>query len=267
MPRPVEPVGGTPDPATGTPSGGGTTTTTPSNPDYSTLFAAFGMPASMITQINNLMAQLISSGMDSTTAYDTIIGEIRGGAIGGNYMNGESWYQYTYAGIQYGMATGLLDSSNPEASYRAYVNSVNNYYKEYLGRDATTAEITAALKGGLTDTTIGAQLKGQSYANAYSTGDSNAYGYSWNALLGAFGGMPAGEKQLTAAQSLAIGESQTGYSTTLGDQLSKQLQTATARLENIFRGTLAGPADLQKTGAGLKAPSLAAQVTPDTGPI
>jgi hypothetical protein len=225
------------------------------------------MPTSMIVQINQLMAQLISSGMDSTTAYDTIIGEIRGGAIGANYNNGMSWYQYTYAGIQGGMASGLLDSGNPEASYRAYVNEVNNYYEEYLGRSATTAEIEAYLNGGVSGSTVGSQLKGQSYANAYATGDSNAYGYSWNALLGSFGGLPSGEKQLTTTQANAIGESETGYSTPLGDQLAAQLQSATRRLQTIFQGTLATPADLQKTGAGLKAPSLAAQVTPDTGPI
>lgn len=219
----------------------------------------------MIKQINNLMAKLISSGMQSTDAYDIIVGEIRSGSIGGNYQNGMSWYQYTYSGIQYGMSTGLLDSSAPEASYRDYVNSVNNYYKEFFGRDATSAEIVNYLQNGLTATTVGAQLKGQSFANAYSNSDANAAGYSWNALLEAYGNV--GAKGLTDAQKTAIGESETGYSTPVGDQLAKQLQTAYTRLQHIFSGTLAGPADLQKGSAGLKAPSLAGEVTPDTGPI
>lgn len=266
------------DPGNTQPAPGGSTSSTSSTSssssggggtDYSALFAAFGMPQQMIQQINNLMAKLISSGMDATTAYDDIIAEIRGGQIGGNYQNGQSWYQVTYAGIQYGMATGLLDSSNPEASYRDYVNAINNYYKEYFGRDATSAEIVAYLQGGLSVTTVGQQLKGQSYANAYSNSDANAQGYSWNALLGAFGNLPNGEKSLSSDEATAIGESMTGYSTPLGDQLAKQLQTATLRLQTIFKGTLAAPADLQKGGAGLKAPSLGTGPTgvTDTGPI
>jgi hypothetical protein len=256
-----------PDSTGGSSGGSSGGSTTP--PDYSQLFAAFGMTQQMITQINNLMAQLISSGMDDTTAYDTIVGEIRGGQIGANYNSGMSWYQYTYGGIQYGMATGLLDSSNPEASYRQYVNTVNQYYQEYLGRDATRDEVINWLQGGTDASRVQAQLKGQSYANAYASSDSNAQGYSWNALLGAFGQLPNGEKQLSDQEKLALGESMTGYSTTLGDQLQKQLQTATARLQTIFRGTLATPADLQKTGAGLRAPSLSAGPTgtTDTGPI
>lgn len=234
--------------------------------DYSALFSAFGMPPRMIKEINRLMAQLITSGQDPTYAYDTIIGEIRSGKIGDNFKNGESWYAYTYAGISEGVANGLLDSSNMEASYRDYVNQVDNWYKEYFGRNATTDEIKGFLKQGLNLTTVNAQLKGQSYANAYSSGDSNAYGYSWNALLGNFGQLQD-EKQLSDKEKLALGESMTGYSTPLGDQLNKQLQTALRRMQTIFTGTLAGPADLQKGGSGLKAPSMAGEVTPDTGPI
>ena len=225
------------------------------------------MPTQMVQQINNLMAQYISSGMDETTAYDIIVGDIRGGTIGGNYQNGLSWYQYTYSGITYGVANGLLDSSDPERSYRAYVNTVDQYYQEYFGRSATTQEVLQFLQSGTSPDKVNAQLKGQSYANAYASGDSNAMGYSWNALLGAFGNLPNGEKQLSDSQKLALGESMTGYSTPLGDQLNKMMQTAQRRMETIFRGTLATPADLQKGGSGLKAPSLAAQVTPDTGPI
>ena len=265
-------TGGTDVPGSSGSSGGSSGGSSASNSftnstDYSEMFGGAGMPPTMIKQINDLLAQLLSNGMAATDAYNVIIGEIRSGQIGGSYKSGQSWYQYTYAGIQYGMQTGLLDSGNPEASYRDYVNTVNNFYKEYFGRDATTAEIAGYLKSGLSTTTVGAQLKGQSYANAYANADANAQGYSWNALLGAFGNLPNGEKQLTSQQATAIGESMTGYSTPLGDMLTKQLATAQRRLQTIFQGKLATPADLQKGGAGLKAPSLAAQVTPDTGPI
>lgn len=252
------------------PGGGGTeggTGGTGSPVDYSNLFAAFGMPPDMIKQINDLMAKLISTGMNTDDVYNTIVGEIRGGQIGSNFKDGLSWYQSTYAGIQYGMATGLLDSSNPEATYRDYVNKVNNYFKEFMGRDATTAEIVNYLQGGVDAGVVGAQLKGQSYANAFANSDSNSMGYSWNALLGAFGNLPGGASQLTSEQATALGEAQTGYSTPLGDQLSKQLATATARLHTIFQGTLATPADLQKTGAGLRAPSLAPNNANDTAAI
>lgn len=235
--------------------------------DYSQMFAAFGMTPDMIKQINELMAKLISSGMSSDDAYNTVVGEIRGGQIGANYKNGQSWYDYTYAGISYGIANGLLDSSNPEASYRDYVNAINQYYQEYFGRDATTAEIVGYVQGGTSVSTAGAQLKGQSYANAYASGDANAMGYSWNALLGSFGQLPNGETQLSDTEKTALGESMTGYSTPLGDQLNKQLQTAYRRLQTIFRGQLATPADLQKGGSGLKAPSLASEATPDVAPI
>lgn len=237
--------------------------------DYSGLFYAFGMPTSMVQQINQLMAQYISSGMDETTAYDLIVGQIRGGQIGGNYQNGQSWYQYTYSGISYGVANGLLDSTNPEQTYRNYVNTVDQYYQEYFNRNATTAEILAFLQGGTSTSVVGAQLKGQSYANAYASSDSNAMGYSWNALLGAFGNLPNGETQLSDAEKTALGESMTGYSTPLGDQLSKMMATAQTRLQTIFKGTLATPADLQKGGAGLKAPSLSTGPTgvTDTGAI
>lgn len=259
---------GSPSSGGGTPSGGsGGDTGGSGSVDYSGLFYAFGMPPDMVKQINQAMAQYISSGMDETTAYDLIIGQIRGGQIGANFQNGQSWYDYTYSGISYGVANGLLDSSDPERSYRAYVNAINQYTQEYLGRAASTAEVLGYLQGGVDPSKVGAQLKGQSYANAYASGDSNAMGYSWNALLGAFGNLPNGEKQLSDQEKLALGESMTGYSTPMGDQLSKMLATAQRRMETIFRGTLATPADLQKGGSGLKAPSLAAEVTPDTGPI
>lgn len=232
--------------------------------DYSNLFAFFGMPPDMIKQINKYMAQYISSGMAETTAYDLIVGMIRGGQIGGNYKNGQSWYQYTYSGISYGMANGLVDSSDPERSYRQYVNTVNQYYQEYFGRDATTAEILQFMQSGTSTDRVNAQLKGQSYANAYGSGDSNAMGFSWNAMLEAFGGQKG---PLSDQQKLAIGESMTGYSTPLGDQLSKMLQTAQRRMQTIFQGTLATPADLQKGAQGLNAPSLAGEPTPDVAPI
>jgi hypothetical protein len=193
------------------------------------------------------------------------VGAIRGGQIGGNYKNGQSWYQYTYQGISYGMANGLLDSSNPEASYRQYVSTVDQYYQEYFGRNATSAEVLQFMQSGTSPDKVNAQLKGQSYANAYSNGDSNAMGYSWNALLGAFGGQ--GNQPLTAQQSLAMGESLTGYSNPLGDQLTKMLQTAQTRMQTIFKGTLATPADLQKGAQGLNAPSLSSEPTPDVAPI
>jgi hypothetical protein len=246
----------------GTGSTGGSSGTGSLN--YSDLFAYFGMTPDMIKQINNMMAQYISSGMDETTAYDLIVGAIRGGQIGGNYKNGQSWYQYTYQGISYGVANGLLDSSNPEASYRNYVNAVDQDYQEYFGRNATTAEVLQFMQSGTSEAHVGAQLKGQSYANAYATGDSNAMGYSWNALLGSFGGQKG---PLTAAQTLAIGESETGYSNPLGDQLTKMLQTAQTRMQTIFKGTQATPSDLQKGAQGLNAPSLAGEPTPDVAPI
>jgi len=236
--------------------------------DYSSFFTAFGMPPDMVKAINRLIAQYIGNGMAETDAINNIVGQIRSGQIGGNYKDGMSWYAYTYQGISYGMANGLLDTSNPEASYRDYVNGVNNLYKEYFGRDASTSEILQYMQGGLQLSTVGAQLKGQSYAQAYANADSNAYGYSWNALLGAYGNLPNGEKQLSTNEANAIGESMTGYSTPLGDQLSKQLATATRRLQTIFQGALATPADLQKgASTGPVAPSLGAEVTPDTAPI
>jgi hypothetical protein len=246
----------------GTGSAGGSTGT--GSIDYSNLFAFFGMTAQMITQINQKMAQYISSGMDETTAYNLIVGAIRGGEIGGNFKNGQSWYQYTYSGISYGVANGLLDSSDPERSYRSYVNTVDQYYQEYFGRNATTAEVLQFMQSGTSPDKVNAQLKGQSYANAYASGDSNNMGYSWNAALEAFGNQKG---PLTNQQQLALGESLTGYSTPLGDQLTKMLATAQTRMQTIFKGTLATPADLQKGAQGLNAPSLAGEPTPDVAPI
>jgi hypothetical protein len=248
-------------PSGGKGSAGGDST---GSTNYSDLFAYFGMTPQMIQQINQKMAQYISSGMDETTAYDLIVGAIRGGEIGGNYRDGQSWYQYTYSGISYGVANGLLDSSDPERSYRAYVNTVDNYYQEYFGRNATTAEILQFMQSGTSSDKVNAQLKGQSYANAYANSDSNNMGYSWNAALEAFS---PNQGALTGAQKLALGESLTGYSTPLGDQLNKMLATANTRMQTIFKGTLATPADLQKGAQGLNAPSLAGEPTPDVAPI
>lgn len=269
MPRPGQDPGGNlggtgASTSGGSGSGSGGSSGGTGSVDYSNLFAFFGMTPDMIQQINKAMAQYISSGMPEQTAYDLIVGQIRGGQIGGNYKNGQSWYQYTYQGISYGMANGLVDSADPERSYRAYVNTVNQYYHEYFNRDATTAEILQFMQSGTSSDRVNAQLKGQSFANAYASGDSNAMGFSWNAALEAFGGQKG---PLDDAQKLALGESMTGYSTPLGDQLSKMLQTAQRRMQTIFQGQLATPADLQKGAQGLNAPSLAGEPTPDVAPI
>ena len=214
--------------------------------DANQILDFFQMPSDIKNALQKQIAQWYSAGKGLTP--DQIA------PLAVAYLRGTDWYSKTYVGIQYGVSNGLFDESQDmEVQYRRYVNDLDVFSQQYLGRNVSTQEVANYLQQGLKADVVGKQLEGQSYANAY--------GKDWDAIMGPFGAGP-----LDANSKLALGEYETGYKTTFGDTLERQLQQATTRMKRIFEGTLATPADLQRRQT-LAAPGLSTEVTPDVGAI
>jgi hypothetical protein len=139
------------------------------------------------------------------------------------YLRSTPWYAQTYRGIGHGIAKGIIGS---ESDYRAYVNSVQQSYRQYYGRDATGDEIEAFLAAGYAPGTIGQIGAGKAYVDA-NRGDIQY-------LAGAFG-----EGQLDDASLQAYGEEKAGRSSTMGIKLQGALDNALRKMSRVFEGQLA----------------------------
>lgn len=160
--------------------------------------------------------------------------------IGQNYLRSTPWYQQTFPGFAAGVQAGLYGDEN---GYRQYVNALNQYTQEYLGRPVTAAEVIAALQGGVNPNVFGQKLQGN--ALAVTLGPEAQY------EAGAF----TEEGRLSQGELQAYGQEKAGYDTALGQQISQRLQLATQKMQDIFTGTLAR-ANLSLGPQGVYSPGL-----------
>jgi hypothetical protein len=160
------------------------------------------------------------------------------------YIRGTDWYSKTYPGIQYGMANGLFSN---EAGYRAYVNAIDQYYRQYLGRAPTADEITGFLQNGSDPSIVGKTLEGNAYASAYK-GDIEYYS-------GNFGGA-----QLSKEDLQAYGQEKVGLGSSTGYKVEQMVNQAIARYQGAFSGGAgSNPSGVTIGPAGLAATGLAGQ--------
>ena len=162
------------------------------------------------------------------------------------YIRGTDWYKGTFPGIQQGINAGLFQD---ERGYRAYVNQIGVATQQYLGRAATSGEITSAITGGLSPDIVGRQLEGGAYIKAY--GGEIQY------LSGAFG-----EGRLSEGDLTSLGRQQAGLGSNVGAILQARVEKASARMRRIFEGTLATPS---LSLAGGRLATAAAQAPADIG--
>ena len=139
------------------------------------------------------------------------------------YLRSTPWYADTYRGIGQGVAKGIIGG---EADYRAYVNQVNQHYRQFYGRDATGDEIEAFLTAGYTPGVIGQIGQGKAYVDA-NKGDIQY-------LSGAFG-----EGQLSGQELQTYGEQVVGRESTLGASIQSKVNFALRKMQRVFEGQLA----------------------------
>lgn len=189
-------------------------------------FGSLGLPKDVVEQVNKLFTQY--SDVNAASA----------AALG--YIRGTSWYATTYPGIAEGIQKGLVSN---EADYRNLLNQQSQVYKQYLGRDVTSAEFASNLGEGVPLSTVGGRLQGAALAGTY--------GNDWRYKLGAFDTAP------TDAEVTALGQEGAGLDSALGQQVKKRLDLAQQRLAGVFSGSLATP-NLSLINGRLSAPGLAA---------
>jgi hypothetical protein len=190
--------------------------------DWHAYLADWGFPPEVVDQLD----KIFKTYTDPTQARDAALA----------YLRGTDWYKQTFPGISNGIKLGLISD---EASYRAYVNQVNQMYKSYYGRDVTSAEIANYLNSGLDITRIGNHLQGQALVAAN--------GQDWQTLLGAF------DNQGRASDSdlSQYGDFLGGIGNMVGPQLQARLQKAQQRFNRVFQGQLATPSLSVLQGGGL----------------
>lgn len=194
--------------------------------DYLTQFV--GLPPELVAQIENIF----NGTPDAAQAAVIAVGVIRG----------SDWYKVKYRGIGEGIMRGIL---RDESDYNAYVNSVQQSYRRYYGRDAGAEEIEAFLKAGYSPDTVERKGAGKAYVDANR---SDLQYYS-----GAFA-----EGQLSEEQLTAVGEQEAGLGTTLGASIQTKVAQAVKKAQRVFEGQLATP-NLSLGSQGLYAPSLGKQ--------
>jgi len=195
-PDPAAPASAPPDP--------GTT-------DWSSILGIYGMPPDIAAAVGKIFAQYSDPNQAVLVALA--------------YIRGTAWYAATYPGIQAGMANGLTRN---EADYRAYVNEINQYYKQYYGRDATAQEITDFLTNGTSAPIVGKTLEGNSYAAAYKS-DIEFYAGNF------------GTGQLTQDQLNQYGQEKVGLGSDAGYKIQRMIDDAVKRYQGAFGGQLAKP--------------------------
>lgn len=219
---------------TGTTNGTGQTPTV----DWRRWLEDWGFPPEVVNELDRIFRT------DPDTA--------RAAANALAYVRGTDWYRQTFPGIDNARRVGLIrDERDYERDYRAYVNEVNQLYRQQYGRDVTNDEIVRYLGEGVNLDIIGRRLAGEAYIGA-NRGDLQY-------LAGAFGEGRLSEEQLTA-----LGRQQAGLGSLLGADLLRRIGMAEQRLRRVFEGQLASPS-LSLGPAGLSAPSLDRLGAPDIG--
>jgi hypothetical protein len=181
--------------------------------DWSAMLGESGLPANVVAELNRIFTR--------TTDINQAV------TIGQAYVRSTPWYAQTFPGIQSGINSGLIAD---EQGYRAYSNQLTQYYRQYLNRAPTPAEIAAHLTQGQSVDLVGKQLGGQAYVQANLP--------QINQTLGAYGdtGTP------TADQLTALGREQAGLDTAAGQTITAAFDRAVQRMQGVFKGTLANPA-------------------------
>lgn len=142
------------------------------------------------------------------------------------YIRGTAWYSQTFPGIQEGQRLGVIGN---EADYRAYVNSLNQTYRGYLGRDVSTSEVYGYLHNGQTPTYAANHFQGQALLNSqrgeiqYELGAFDENGRANDSDLSQYGDYLGG-----------IGNM-------IGPQLQAKIDKARARMQTIFQGSESTP--------------------------
>lgn len=208
-------------PSGGTAAGGGT--------DWSSILGIYGMPPDIASAVGKIFADNPDVNQAVTLALA--------------YIRGTDWYKATYPGIQYGMSNGLTRN---EADYRAYVNALRQYYRQYLGRDPTGDEIAGYLQNGTDATIVGKTLEGNAYAEAYK-GDIEFYAGNF------------GTGQLSKADLQAYGQEKVGLGSAGGYKIDQMIQAAIKRYQGAFGGSTAQFAGTGLGPVGLASPGLAGE--------
>jgi hypothetical protein len=194
----------------------------------------FGLPPDVVAKVS----QIFQNDSDVSRASQAALA----------YIRGTQWYRDTYPGIQDAIQKGLVAD---ERGYRANMTAFNQIYRQYIGRDITPSEYSAALREG-----IDPQIAAYRFAGA---ANARAYGREYNYALGAFG-----EQGRVGEQDLqTLGEQKVGFGSTRGALLDKMLRDAQTRMERVFQGVLAGPS-LSAAG-GRIAQSITGQLPSDVG--
>ena len=197
--------------------------------DWADVFwGSLGLPADLISQINQIFKQYPDLNMAQAVAQNT--------------LRNSTWFAATFPGFATGVKNGLFTD---ETGYRDYVNRLNVLSNQYNGRNITTDEVTGALGEGIDSSIFEKRLQ----ANAYLAANQGQLQYE----LGAFGD----QGQATPEQLQAFGRQQVGLDSQLGERIKAQVDKAVQRRQNIFQGSLAGPAGLTLGPQGLNAPGLA----------
>ena len=209
--------------------GGGGTTAKPTGPpvDWATVYwGSLGLTPDLINQINKIFGLY----PDQSIAFQ----------VAQQYLRGTDWYSQTFPGIAYGIRNGLFTD---ETGYRAYVNDVNQLYRQYQDRDVTGDEVALWLSQGRNTAQLGRAFQGHAIAQA------EAPDRQYEA--GAF----TPEGHLSQIDLEAYGQQQAGNTSPLGMQIAQRLQQAHDRVSKIFQGTLATP-NFSLGPQGLYAPSI-----------
>lgn len=142
------------------------------------------------------------------------------------YVRSTDWYKQEYAGIDQGRALGIFSD---EGGYRAYKTGLNQAYRQYYGRDATTDEVGYWIGLGEGGDTVGRRFAGAAWADA-NQGDLQY-------VTGAFDSQGA----LSQQDVQQLGLQQVGLGGSIGSTLEKRVQDAQAKMQRVFDGVLASP--------------------------
>lgn len=211
---------------------------TPEPVDWSSFIDIFGLPPDVMAEVNRIFQS--TPDVNQATARAMA------------YIRGTGWYATTFPGINEARARGIVQD---ERDYRRRLNDANTLYKQYLGRDMTTAEFVSDLGEGISLDVVGRRFEGAAYIKA-NRGD----------IQYAAGNFGFGQGQLSEEELKMFGRQQAGLGSDLGASLAKRVQDAYNRVRRVFEGTLATPSVGMGregvTGTSLRARQLE---TPDIG--
>jgi hypothetical protein len=147
------------------------------------------------------------------------------------YLRSTDWYKQEYRGIGAGVSRGIFGN---EADYRQWRNQVQNYFRQYYGRDATGDELESFANQGFDANTVGQIGAGKAYVDA-NRGDIQYLG----------GAFDAG--QFTEDELKAYGEHQAGRTSALGESIKSKVESAMKKVERVFQGSLATSPALEQS--------------------